>query len=318
MAKKQVKKKKKFILVRLYHSFLYLFLISLIFSFFWQFYLPSLLVPDVAPSLTNTSEARKEGFYTFLLVGSDNGDYNADTIMVVGMDTLTGTVNLVSVPRDTLVSRTWSSFPKINASFSRGIDVLAAEVSLTLGIPLDFYVQVGLDAFIAVVDTLGGLEFHVPQDMYHDDQGGFIIDLQEGLQVLDGRHALELVRYRGYATADIGRTQTQQEVVKALAEQMLTISSLSKWKSYWGICEEYVKTDLVTTDFLWFAQGIISQRETFTLNTHTLEGNGSAKYNGYTWCYALDKEKTVEAVNLYLNPFIEDRTIEDMVILSGQ
>ncbi|MFI3254844.1 MAG: LCP family protein [Eubacteriales bacterium] len=314
---KERKKKKKFFLVRLYHTFLYVFLFFLIITFVWQFYLPSVVFAE-PPQRTSTLELRKDGFYTFLLIGSDNGDYNADTIMVVGYDSTTATVNLVSIPRDTLVSRTWSSFPKINASFSKGIDVLAEEVSLTLGIPIDFYVQVGLDAFISVVDTLGGLEFHVPQDMYHDDEGGFIIDLQEGLQVLDGRHALELVRYRGYATADIGRTQTQQAVMKALAEQMMTISNLSKWKSYWEICEEEIKTDLITSDFVWFAQSVLKEKDSFTLQTHTLTGVGNATYNGYTWCFALDKEATVEAVNLYLNPFVTDRTIEDMVILSGQ
>lgn len=269
-------------------------------------------------TVVEVATGRRSGVYNILLVGSDNGDYNADTIMVAQFDGNTGQVNLISVPRDTLVYRTWSNFPKINAAFSRGIDLLQTEISYTLGVPIDFYVQVGLDAFIAIVDAMGGLEYHVPQDMYHDDEGGFVIDLQEGLQTLDGHQTLELVRYRGYATADIGRTETQQAVLKAMATQLLSVSTLWNWESYWAVFQDYVDTNLSSSDVLWFAKSLLAKREQFSLYTQTLEGKGNATYNGYSWCYELDKDKTLETVNLYLNPFVDPLTLEDMYLVSGQ
>lgn len=277
-------------------------------------------VPAVSPLSTGISAdsahyQREKNIYTFLLAGADNGNGNADTIIVAQFNGNTGGVNLVSVPRDTLIYREWSSFPKINAGMSKGMDTLKEEVSYTLGIPIDYTVQIGLDAFIAVVDALGGLEYDVPQDMYHDDEGGFIIDLQAGTQTLTGHQTLQLVRYRGYATADIGRTQTQQAVLKALAYQAISLENLVKIESFWGIFQEYVNTNLETNDFLWFAKILLANGTDFQMETMTLEGNGRGIYNGYSWCYELDQAKTLEMVNLYLNPYTEARTLDDMTLL---
>lgn len=276
------------------------------------------LSPLQGEILANDSHyQRANQVYTFLLAGSDNGNGNADTIMVVRFDGSSGEVNLVSVPRDTLVYREWSSFPKINAAMSKGILRLEEEVSYTLGIPLDFHVQIGLDGFIALVDALGGLEFDVPQDMYHDDEGGFIIDLKAGVQTLTGRQTLELVRYRGYANADIGRTATQQAVLKALAAKLISVQTLTKLDAYWTIFQEHVTTNLTNSDFMWFAKKVLENAKNFQLNTLTLEGNGSGVYNGYRYCYELDQQKTVDTVNQMLNPYTTPRTLGDMTLLSA-
>lgn len=322
MAKKQ--KKKTSLLLRLYRIAVLLSVLVIAASVAWHFAVPP---PNMATSLTGvsqetgeildlsaTTQERKEGFYTFLLVGSDDGNGNADTIIVAGYDSKAGVVNLVSVPRDTLVYRSWSKFPKINAAFSKGVDVLAQEVSYTLGIRLDFTVVIGIQAFVQVVDAMGGIDFHVPQDMYHDDQGGFVIDLSEGYQHLDGQETLELVRFRGYATADIGRTEIQQEVLKTLAKQVISWNNLGKIQDFWTIFQEQVDTDLVTSDFLWFAKTVLTTPN-LDITSYTLEGKGDAKYNGYTWCYQLDPQTTLTAVNDKLNPFTGDRTLEDLHLL---
>lgn len=288
-----------------------------------RFFLPSpetISMPDVSPlgqatSGTASHYVRENGVYNILLLGSDAGDSNADTIIVLQYNENSGALHLISVPRDTLVYREWSSFPKINAAMSRGIEMLKTEVSYTLGIPLDFYLQIGLDGFIAVVDALGGLDFYVPQNMYHDDQGGFIIDLKQGQQTLTGHQTLELVRYRGYANADIGRTETQQNVLKALLSDAISLGNITKLQEFWGILQEYVDTNLESSDFLWFAQSLLSSD--VEMISMTLEGDGRGVYNGTRWCYELDQEKTLETVNLYLNPYTEPRILADLCLLKA-
>lgn len=277
--------------------------------------LSQVTIANATSSATSSHYQREKDIYNILLAGSDAGNGNADTIIVMQFNGNTGQINLVSVPRDSLIYREWSNFPKLNAGMSQGIEMLKSEVSYTLGIPLDFYVQIGLDGFIAVVDALGGLDFYVPQDMYHDDQGGFIIDLQEGQQTLDGRHTLELVRYRGYANADIGRTQTQQAVLKALALQGISLGNLTKVEEFWGIFQEHVNTNLETNDFLWFAKIVLANYADLDIQTLTLEGDGRGVYHGYSWCYELNQEKTLEAVNTYLNPYDQPRTLADLTLI---
>ncbi len=324
MAKRQRKRQKQhkkhslFLAIHRFFSLLVVFALGGMVAV--HFLLPSPeteSMPEVSPLGQVTSAGashyiRENNVYNFLLVGSDAGDSNADTIMVVQLNGNTGGLHLISVPRDTLVYREWSSFPKINAAMSRGIAMLKAEVSYTLGIPLDFYVQIGLDGFIAVVDALGGLDFYVPQDMYHDDEGGFIINLTQGQQLLTGRQTLELVRYRGYANADIGRTETQQNVLKALLTKAVSLGNITKIEEFWWIFQEYVDTNMETTDFLWFAKTVLTSGiEPISL---TLEGDGRGVYNGYRWCYELDQAKTLETVNLYLNPYKTQRTLEDLCL----
>lgn len=325
MAQKK-RKKKISLFMRIYRVLVLLSVLVIVVSVAWHFavpppavaeYIPASLVVEEGEEISQATShiQRKKGYYTFLLVGSDDGHGNADTIMVVGFDTKGGVLNLVSVPRDTLVERSWSKFPKINAAFSKGVETLQEEVTHTLGIPLDFTVVIGLEAFVDVVDALGGIDYHVPQDMYHDDEGGFVIDLKEGTQHLDGRHTLELVRYRGYATADIGRTQTQQEVIRLLLGKLISWNSLGKIEEFLSIYQDRVDTTLATSDILWFAKAVLTSPN-LEIATHTLEGRGDVNYNGYAWCYQLDREKTLEVVNTMLSPYEQPRTPEDLHILT--
>ena len=262
---------------------------------------------------------RKEQFYNILLLGCDDGHGNADTIMVASYDIPNQTVGLVSVPRDTMIDRTWSKFPKLNAAYGHGgVDLMQEEISATLGIPIDYYVKVDLGAYEDLVNAVGGLDFYVPEDMYHDDEGGFIIDLKEGQQHLDGHEALQLVRYRGYNSADIGRTEMQQQVLKALAKEVLSWGSISKVSAYLEVFNENVETDLTLSEILYFAQSAMGIDMAAGIKTQTLPGRGDASKNGYEWCYELSEGGTVIAVNELLNPYTTLISADDMTLAKGE
>ena len=94
-----------------------------------------------APQVAGTGALkRKEGVYNFLLLGSDKGGGNADTIIVASYDTKSQKVGVLSVPRDTMVDRDWSSNGKINAALGHGgPELLAEEITKTLGVPCLLY-----------------------------------------------------------------------------------------------------------------------------------------------------------------------------------
>lgn len=263
---------------------------------------------------------RKKGFYNILLVGVDDGNGNADTIMVMGYDTQEQKVGVVSVPRDTMVDRDWSSLPKINAAYGKGgIPLIDEELERTLGIPIDFYVMVDINAFVEIVNEVGGIDYNVPEDMYHDDDAGFVINLKAGMQHLDGYHTLQLVRYRSYSNgqADIQRTKTQQQVLTALAKKVLSWGSITSIGSFLNIFNQYVKTDMEMSDMLYFAQSALGLDTQNGVSTMTLSGRGDALVKvgrSDVWCYELDQTAALEAVNAYINPYVEDRTVDDVKI----
>ena len=114
---------------------------------------------------------RKEGYYTFLLIGTDRSDSNTDTLMLVSYDVPNQQVNIASIPRDTMINASWD-IKKINSVFGLykdGVGALKTYMKSILGFEPDFYVKVDLSAFVELVDLVDGVDFYVPQDMNYDD-----------------------------------------------------------------------------------------------------------------------------------------------------
>ena len=262
---------------------------------------------------------RREGTYTFLLAASDQSSGNADTIIVASYDTEAQKVGMVSVPRDTLLES-----GKINAAYHKGPENLRDTVSNLLGVPIDYYVKVDINGFIALVDYLNGVDFYVPCDMNYDDPvQNLSIHYKEGMQHLTGQQAMEVCRFRknnpneeGKSTgySDVGRTQTQQNMLKALAKKVISWDSLTKVNGFVEIFNKYVDTDLALSDMLYFASQAISINPD-DVEMFTLEGDGEATYKGVSYCYALDPQSTLEAVNRLINPYQRDLILEEMDII---
>mgnify|MGYP001516003828 CR=1 FL=1 len=147
--------------------------------------------PETTPSDDVVVYTRREGVYTCLLTGSDEGNLRADTIMLGCFDTNNKTATLVSIPRDTLVLRNGKN-SKINAVYGNGKgEAMAQAVSELLGVPVDYYVSVDLDAFGAIVKAIGGVYFDVPIDMNYDDPYQDLhIHLEKGYQKLNAEQAI--------------------------------------------------------------------------------------------------------------------------------
>jgi len=182
-----------------------------------------------ASTTTTTTEeirefTRKDGAYTILVVGNDDGSGNTDTIMVGMLDTEEGKLNVVNLPRDTMVNVSWS-IKKINSVLAnKGIDGLKAELRELLGFTVDCYCIVDLKAFVRLVEAIDGVDFYIPQDMYYyDPDQNLEIDFKEGMTHLRGNDALKVVRFRsGYASGDIGRIETTQKFLMAVAKKLVT------------------------------------------------------------------------------------------------
>jgi len=259
--------------------------------------------PDVP---TEQPKALQDGVYNILICGTDDDGTRTDTIIIAHLDANDHTVALLSIPRDTPVATGGGGLMKINSVYAGGgkdgMERLAARLKDLLGFPVDGYVLVDLEAFQKTVDLVGGVEFDVPMDMnYEDPSQNLYIHLQKGLQTLDGEQAMGLVRFRkGYATQDIQRTQTQQQFLKALAKQCLSVSSLTKLREFADIFSQYVTTNLTTGNMVWFGKELLSC-DFDNMKTYTAEGEG-AMINGASY-YPLYAGKLLSVVNEAFNPY---------------
>ena len=255
---------------------------------------------------------RKENFYTILVSGVDDGNGGSDTNILVAVDAAGGSIYGVSIPRDT---HTYFNDKdrKINSAYSiGGMELLSDVTADLLGIPVDYTVKVDLQGFEALVNALGGVYFDVPLDMNYDDPyQDLSIHVAKGYQRLNGADALGVVRFRhnndgtGYGSEDLGRMQTQQNFLKAVAKQTLTVANLDKVDDFVKLFQRYVETDLTLGNLAWLAKEAINMGVD-NINFSTLPGEWKSPY------IHLDPEATLTLVNQHLNPYVEDRTAEDL------
>ncbi len=250
----------------------------------------------------------------FLVCGVDEAETRTDVIFIVNFDSKSGTIKLLSVPRDTYtevlpsvkekVSSVGRSIPnvvKINAVHAYagkevGMECLEMQLEDLLGIDIDNYVLFNIDAFKAVVDIIGGVDMYVPYDMYYSDPvQGLYINLKEGQQLLNGDTAEQLVRNRQYVNGDLGRIEVQQMFISAFVKQVMnTDTIISNAPSLIKAAFEYLETDMSITDMLNYVKYIEDLKSSEIL-TETLPGY--AQYiNGVSY-YIADTSSIGKAVD---------------------
>ncbi|WP_317856184.1 LCP family protein [Chakrabartyella piscis] len=248
-------------------------------------------------------------------VDVDTGSERSDTCMVVHFESATGEISILSIPRDTRITfcdevrqyysangRGYDYVGKFNSVYAYGGKDYGAQGAVMqiedlLGISIDHYVKVDLEAFTAIVDAIGGVEFYVAEDMYKDmsDTGDIVIDLEEGYQLLDGAAAQALVRYRGYDNADIGRVAVQQDFIAALADKIVSTETILKnLPDLISVLYEYVDTDVTLTDALKYIN-YVDTIDMDKMEAYTLPGYG--QYIGGVSYYLHYVDETKELVD---------------------
>lgn len=251
---------------------------------------------------------RQDGIYTFLLVGNDDGTGNTDTIMVGKLDTNEHKIDVVNIPRDTLINVDWS-VRKINSVYwgsknsgGNGIDSLNRHIKNITGFEPDCYAIIDLGIFIDVIDALGGVDFDVPVPMHYEDPAqNLYIHLDPGMQHLDGYAAMGLCRFRhDYANGDYGRIEMQQKFLKACAEQFITLGNVPNVTKVIKILSDGMDTNLSGANIAYFIrQALKCPPENINFHMVPSEGAGIgglsySVINLYSW---------IDMLNECLNPY---------------
>lgn len=238
-----------------------------------------------------------------LLMGLDDGDPDdpggprrTDTMIVASVNPADRTVILLSIPRDTKVHIAGRpGEDKINAAYFYGGARLAkTTVQEFLHIPINYYAAIDWQAFIKVVDILGGVDIKVDHDMdYEDPYENLAIHLRKGQQHLNGQKAGEYVRFRHDELGDIGRVQRQQQFLQALTEQMLQAGTLLKLPALMTTIGHYVRTDMDSHTMLQVAEALTNINSS-SLHTIMVPGN-FATIDGISY-WLPEKEQTQKIV----------------------
>jgi LCP family protein required for cell wall assembly len=234
-----------------------------------------------------------------LIMGLDYRDWEAgeiprtDTMILFTMDPVSKTAGMLSIPRDMWVDIPNYGYAKINTAYYLGEinnlpgggPALAMDtVEHFLGVPIDYYAQIDFYAFVKFIDSLGGLDLNVPDEITVDPLGpGNTVKLYPGVQTLDGATTLAFARTRYTEGGDFDRASRQQLVVMELRRQIVSLNMLptliAKAPVLYQDLSSGIRTNLSLKDVIslaWTAkdikendikQGVISPPDQVLLDT---------------------------------------------------
>ena len=178
-----------------------------------------------------------ESRVTVLFIGLDSREWDpvagpprADTLILITLDPATSSMGMLSIPRDLWVNIPGYGQSKINTAYQIGErdELPGGGAGLTLktvedffGITIQHYAQIDFDAFINIIDEIGGLELNLTEPIMVDPLGeGNTVSLEPGVQVLTGAVTLAYARARNTGGGDFDRVQRQQQVLLGIRDQV--------------------------------------------------------------------------------------------------
>ena len=220
---------------------------------------------DTNAEVSGVLDAPSGDDLTFLIVGSDTraglddlenfgavGGARGDVIMLARLDSTSSRAQLLSIPRDLWVDIPGHGQNRINASYAFGGPSLMVEtIRENLNVEVNHYVEIDFVGFSALVDELGGINIAFPYAA-RDLKSG--LDVPAGTQSLNGDMALAYARSRKYQELqngswvsidanDIGRTQRQQEVIRAILAELKSPSSITEAGDIAGAMAKHMTID---------------------------------------------------------------------------
>jgi len=189
-----------------------------------------------------------------LLLGVDKRDgevgspENTDTMIVLSLDPLNRTAAMLSIPRDTLATIPGNGPGKINSAYAYGGPELAMRtVEQVLGIRLNSYALVDFNAFVRIVDAVGGVVVDVKRPIRDEtyptaDFGIRRLSIFAGPQLMRGEVALEYARSR-HDSNDFSRARRQQEVLAAIRARLTQEGMVARVPALMGDVGTLVQTN---------------------------------------------------------------------------
>ena len=268
-------------------------MLSLVFVIF-LYYATSFMNIGGGADIKELDKVKPNSRENIVVFGTDKSGLRSDTIMLFSVSSKQNNINVVSIPRDLKV-KIGNNYQKINAALALGKENLAVKtVKEVTGVPIHHYVTVNFDAVEDIVNALGGIDFYVPSNMnYEDPYQDLYIHLNKGQQHLNGKQAVQLLRYRGYAMADIERSNVQRDFIQALVDQKLTVSNIDKIPEIYSAVNKNIKSNMTLADVMVYATKVMGMKD--------------MKFNSFQCPYYLSGDylqlKTDEAMALFNTNF---------------
>lgn len=183
--------------------------------------------------------------FSVALLGVDqraNDRGRSDSIIILAVNPNTNSVKMLSIPRDTrteIVGK--GKVDKINHAYAfGGVKMSLDTIENFLDIPIDYFVQINMEGFKDIVDSVGGVT--VQNDLDFSYEG---VHFPKGELKLNGEKALKYSRMRyDDPRGDFGRQQRQRQIIQGVIHEGASLNSLTNYSDIFAALGNNVKTNL--------------------------------------------------------------------------
>lgn len=237
---------------------------------------------------------------SIMIVGIDDsekrsqgeGNSRSDALLVATLNNKDKSIKLVSIPRDSYVYIPTVGYKdKItHAHAYGGIDATRETVEGLLNVPIDYYFRVNFDAFIEIVDALGGVTVDVPYEINElDENDKRTVHLMPGTQEVNGREALALARTR-HQDSDVERGKRQQMILEAIASKATSVTSFTKYDKVLAAVGNNMQTDMTFDEM----KSLFAYLQNGMPNIDSLSLKGSDDMSSGIYYYLLQDDSLLE------------------------
>lgn len=212
--------------------------------------------------------------FSVLLLGVDKRDGDrgrSDSLIVVTVNPTKHTTKIVSIPRDTrteIVGK--KKMDKINHAYSYGgVQMTINTVEKFLNIPIDYYLQVNMEGFKDIVDSIGGVRVNNTLDFTFED-----VHFGIGTLFLDGDDALKFSRMRYEdPNGDFGREARQRKIIEGVIKEGARIDNLLSYNDILKSIRKNLVTNFKIEDIYEIQKDYRGASE--IIDQKQVEGNGT-------------------------------------------
>jgi LCP family protein required for cell wall assembly len=240
-----------------------------------------------------------------------NDPKRTDTLILAHYNAEEKKVDLVSIPRDTLIKIN-NKNQKINAAHAiGGVPYIVDAVETLLGIEIDYYGKIGYEGFREVIDAIGGIDMDIARRMDYDDPTqNLSIHFEKGTAVhLDGKKAEEFFRWRknndgtGFVDGDLGRIENQHLFIGKVMDKIKSPSIVIRIRSILKAIQSNVETNMNANDILKYGY-IFATIDREKLSMETIKGD--AKYIDSVSYVVYDEAKNAQLISKLYNNKVQN------------
>lgn len=275
----------------------------------------------------NVSALGGKDIYSYLLVGLDDAAGNTDALSIVSYNAYANHISVIQIPRDTYYefgfyqNKINQLYPKLiseGKSKEEALAELTDTVGELFGVTLRGYVAATTDSFIGFVDSLGGVKIKIDESfLYLAELEKMGVPLKIGENLLDGKTALKLVRYRSeYIGGDLTRLDVQKLFFAGMFETVYEFVVSDGVCKLFSSAKKNISSDFGVLDIILMAIKHSSKFKMVEFVYLTLPGKAIKSESGL-WYYQLNMPALIDVKNDYLMS-IDEFDVSKKLIISEE